>query len=427
MKSILKRIIIEKQKEIIPLSIVSRDMTFEANVSYVIIGPRRAGKSYMLYHDIQQRVRGGMVSIEDILYINFEDERIGSIKSEDLGLIIDAYAELYDRKPLVYLDEIQNISGWEKFARRLVDSKYRVMITGSNAKMLSKEISTVLGGRYVPREVFPFSFDEFLKFRGFMLGKNWEFDPYVSSSIARSFNEYFFWGGFSEIFEIEEKREWLNSLYQKVLMGDIVERNSVRNPNVFRLLVRKLADSLMQPSTLQRLQHIIKSSGDNISIPILKSYLSYLEDAYLTFSLSNLASPLSEQETTKKRYFTDNGILGLFLIDGETKLLENIVAIHLNRLFRNTKEEARLYYYNRNIEVDFCIPEVKLAIQVSYSIADDDTRDREVGALEKFISVNKEYSGIIISFDTESTIDTKVGVVKVVPVWKWLLSPCGCL
>ena len=111
MKSILKRIIIEKQKEIIPLSIVSRDMTFEANVSYVIIGPRRAGKSYMLYHDIQQRVRGGMVSVEDILYINFEDERIGSIKSEDLGLIIDAYAELYDRKPLVYLDEIQNISG----------------------------------------------------------------------------------------------------------------------------------------------------------------------------------------------------------------------------------------------------------------------------------------------------------------------------
>lgn len=422
MKSTIKRIILEKQKEIPALSIIEREMAFEENVSYVLIGPRRAGKSYLLYHDIQLRLHNGTASAEDFLYINFEDERIGGLTSESLGLILDAYSELYDRKPLIYLDEIQNIDGWEKFARRLADSKYRVMITGSNAKMLSNEISTVLGARYIPREVFPFSFAEFLRYKGITPGRNWEYDSSVTGAVVRTFNEYFQWGGFAETFDIIEKREWLNALYQKVLMGDIVERNSIRNPGVFRLLVRKLADSVMQPCTQQRLQHIIKSSGENISLPVLKDYLSYLEDAYLTFSINNLASPITEQETTKKRYFIDNGILGLFLIDGETKLLENIVALRLNRLFRNTKEENRLYYYNKNVVVDFCIPEIKLAIQVAYSIEHSEAYARETESLVKFLNAKEGYSGIIISYDTEMTIKTESRDIRVIPVWKWLLQ-----
>ncbi len=422
MKSTIKRIILEKQKEIPALSIIEREMAFEENVSYVLIGPRRAGKSYLLYHEIQLRLRSGTASAEDFLYINFEDERIGGLTSESLGLILDAYSELYDRKPLIYLDEIQNIDGWEKFARRLADSKYRVMITGSNAKMLSNEISTVLGARYIPREVFPFSFTEFLRYKGITPGRNWEYDSSVTGAVVRTFNDYFQWGGFAETFDIIEKRELLNALYQKVLMGDIVERNSIRNPRVFRLLVRKLADSVMQPCTQQRLQHIVKSSGENISLPVLKDYLSYLEDAYLTFSINNLASPTTEQETTKKRYFIDNGILGLFLIDGETKLLENIVALRLNRLFRNTKEENRLYYYNKNVEVDFCIPEIKLAIQVAYSIEHSEAYARETESLVKFLKAKEGYSGIIISYDTEMTIKTESHDIRVIPVWKWLLS-----
>lgn len=331
---------------------------------------------------------------ENILYINFEDERLSDISSDSLGEILDAYFELYpEKKPLIYLDEIQVVYGWEKFARRLADSKYRVMITGSNAKMLSSEIATTLGGRYIPKEVFPFSFREYLEYKGIELDRNWIYDQGACSQISNTFDHYFTNGGLAESFNLEDKREYLNSLCQKILLGDIVERNKVRNARAFRLLTRKLADSVMQPSSLSRLKHIIDSSGDSISLPILKDYLEYLEESYLFFSIPNMSSSISEQSTIRKRYIVDNGLLNLFLFSGETKLLENIVACKLIRKYRNTPEETQVYYYNKNVEIDFCIPSAKMAIQVSYSLGDDATYRRETGALEKFLNVYPDFTG----------------------------------
>ena len=422
MKQTIKRIIIEKQREIPRYRLVERNVQFGDKTNYVIVGLRRAGKSYMLYQDIQKRVKSGTIGIEDIIYINFEDERLAGMKSEQLGEIIDAYSELYEnQRPYIYLDEIQNVDGWEKFARRLADSKYRVIITGSNAKMLSREIASTLGGRYIPREMFPFSFKEYLDYHGVAIDRNWEYDPQMKSAVIRLFNRYFHEGGIAESFEQEDKREYLNALYQKILLGDIVERNHIRNPRVFRFLARKIADSVMQPSSLTRLQHMVKSTGDTISLPALKDYLGYMEDAYLVFAIPNLASPMTEQATISKRYLADNGLLNLFLYDGETKLLENLVAISLNRKYRGSEDEPAVYYYNRNIEVDFCIPSEKLAIQVSYNISDTATREREVGALLKFTNAFPGYKGIIITNDSEEHIETETGTIEVVPVWKWLL------
>ena len=331
---------------------------------------------------------------ENILYINFEDERLSDISSDSLGEILDAYFELYpEKKPLIYLDEIQVVYGWEKFARRLADSKYRVMITGSNAKMLSSEIATTLGGRYIPKEVFPFSFREYLEYKGIELDRNWIYDQGACSQISNTFDHYFTNGGLAESFNLEDKREYLNSLCQKILLGDIVERNKVRNARAFRLLTRKLADSVMQPSSLSRLKHIIDSSGDSISLPILKDYLEYLEESYLFFSIPNMSSSISEQSTIRKRYIVDNGLLNLFLFSGETKLLENIVACKLIRKYRNTPEETLVYYYNKNVEIDFCIPSAKMAIQVSYGLGDDAAYRRETGALEKFLNVYPDFTG----------------------------------
>ena len=218
------------------------------------------------------------------------------------------------------------------------------MITGSNARMFSQEIASSLGGSYISRDIYPFSFEEFLRYHGVNLGKNWQYQPDIRLKVVRLFSDYFYYGGLAESFDKINKREWLTSLYQKILMGDIVERNRVRNPRVLRLLVRKLADSVMQPIALKRLEHIIKSSGDSISQTVLKDYLEYMEDAFLIFSVPNLVSPLTEQQTIKKRYFADNGILNNFLFNGDTKLLENLVAVHLNRFYHNTEEELRLYY-----------------------------------------------------------------------------------
>lgn len=422
-KQIIKSIIGAKQEEIRGLKLLHRDHQFEDNSCYVLIGIRRAGKSYTLYQDILNHISCGKAKVEDVLYVNFEDERMASITSAELGDVLTAYQEMYDqRHPLIYLDEIQNVTGWEKFARRLSESKYRVMITGSNARMLSKEIASSLGGSYISRTIHPFSFEEYLCYHDITLGKNWQYQPEVRLKVVRHFNDYFYNGGFAESFDKLNKREWLTSLYQKILMGDIVERNKVRNPRVLRLLARKLADSVMQPTTLKRLEHIIKSSGDSISQTVLKDYLEYMEDAYLIFSIPNLISPLTEQQTIMKRYFADNGILNNFLFNGETKLLENLVAVHLNRCYPNTKEELRLFYYNKGVEVDFCVPEKKLAVQVSYNIDDAETYEREVGGLVKFLKTFKTYHGIIVTWDTEQTINEEGITVEVIPVWKWLLS-----
>ena len=421
-KNIIKNIIIEKQESIPDYQLTIRNIQFGDNTNYVLVGLRRAGKSYLLYQDIQTLIAQKKATAENILYINFEDERLYSMKAEELGIIIDAYAELYpDKKPYIYLDEIQNIEGWEKFARRLADSKYRVMVTGSNAKMLGKEIATTLGGRYIPREIFPFSFEEYLAYHSVKLDRNWEFSQKKRAQIYNLFNTYFYDGGIAESFEQPDKREYLNALYQKILVGDIVERNNIRNPRVFRFLAKKLADSVMQPSSLNRLQHMVKSTGDSISIPALKDYLEYMQEAYLFFAIPNLVSPMTEQATIQKRYVADNGILNLFLFHGETKLLENIVAIELNRRYRNTFEETFLYYYNKNCEVDFCIPSEKIAIQVSYNLNDSATYDRETGGLEKFLKAFPDYQGYIITHNEETEINIDDKTIHVIPVWKWLL------
>lgn len=422
-KQIIKNIIIEKQGIIPGFNLTHRDIPFGSKSNYVLVGLRRAGKSYLLYQDIQTLIARNEATAESILYINFEDERLSGIKAEQLGIILDSYSELFpETKPFIYLDEIQNIEGWEKFARRIADAKYRVMITGSNAKMLGKEIASTLGGRYIPREIFPFSFEEYLTYHQVELDRNWEFNQKKKAVISKLFDSYFYEGGIAESFEQPDKREYLNSLYQKILVGDIVERNNIRSPRTFRLLAKKRADSVMQPSSLNRLQHMIKSTGDSISLPSLKDYLEYMQEAYLFFPIPNMASPMTEQATIQKRYVADNGILNLFLLQRETKLLENIVAIELNRRFRNTYEETRLYYYNRNCEVDFCIPSERMAIHVSYNLNDDAVNECEIGGLLKFFKAFPEYQGIVITRDSESEISLDDKIIKVIPIWKWLLG-----
>lgn len=421
-KRVIKAIIAERQKEISEIQLVKRPIYFEEQANYVLVGIRRAGKSYQMYQDIQNQIESGKASIEDCLYINFEDERITSIEASELGLLLECYAEMYDnRRPLVYLDEIQNIDGWEKFARRLADSKYRVFITGSNAKMLSRDIATTLGGRYIIREVFPFSFKEFLIYNKIDLKKNWEYNLDQRLLVIKLFDTYFHFGGFSETFPLTDKREWINSLYQKILLGDIIARNEIRNGGAIRLLAKKLADSVMQPTTQTRLLNIIKSSGSNIGRNTLADYLTYMNDVYLTFNIPNFTDSTAERFSSCKRYYYDNGLLNNFLFDAETKLLENIVAINLIERYRNG-EEYSVFFYNKGIEVDFYIPDEEMAIQVSYSIDDPLTREREIKALRKISEAFPIRKAFIITRDEETVISENNLEVEVLPVWKWLLT-----
>jgi predicted AAA+ superfamily ATPase len=351
-----------------------------------------------------------------VLFLNFEDERIAQIKAEELGVILDAYKEIFDLQPVIFLDEIQNIAGWEKFARRLADEKYRVFVSGSNAKMLAKEIYTTLGGRFIAHDVFPFSFEEYLKFHSLELSKNWTYSS-AREQVVKLFGNYFYYGGFAETFSMNDKREWLNTLYQKIILGDVIARNNIRNENAIRVLNKKIAESAMHPMSLSRLENIINTTGAKISRNTLVDYLQHLTDAYLIFGIPNFTDNLTEKETFKKRYFFDNGLLNNFLIDPETKLLENIAAIELRK-----KYGENLFYYNRNVEVDFFIPTKKRAVQVSYSIADGFTKQREIKALIKLAESYDIQQLEIVTYNEEKIITENNLTINVLPIWKWLIQ-----
>lgn len=415
-KNVIKQIILNQQDFIGRIKLQSRNVCFEENANYVLVGIRRAGKSYMLYQHIQHLVANGH-SIEEMLFINFEDERISDIRKEDLYLVLEAYRELFAFQPIIFLDEIQNVEGWEHFARRLADEKYRVFITGSNAHMLSREISSTLGGRYLTKEIRPFSFSEYLEYHNIHLPQHWELSP-IRADVVRLFSDYFYYGGLSEVFDIQDKKSWLQSLYQKILYSDIVMRKGVRNERSLRLLIRKLADSVMQPTAIKRLQDILQGDGTKITRDTIGSYLDYLHESYLTFGISSFTDSVSQRESVKKRYFYDNGILNLFLFLPETKLLENLVAIKLYNKYGDD-----LYYYNKNVEVDFCVPNDGLLIQASYRIIDEATRNREIGALQKLSKFIKPQRCIIVTYDQEEIIQSNdLDVqIEVIPAYKFML------
>lgn len=415
-KNVIKQIILNQQDFIGRIKLQSRNVCFEENANYVLVGIRRAGKSYMLYQHIQHLVANGH-SIEEMLFVNFEDERISDIRKEDLYLILEAYRELFAFQPIIFLDEIQNVDGWEHFARRLADEKYRVFITGSNAHMLSREISSTLGGRYLTKEIRPFSFSEYLEYHNIHLPQHWELSP-IRADVVRLFSDYFYYGGLSEVFNIQDKKSWLQSLYQKILYSDIVMRKGVRNERSLRLLIRKLADSVMQPTAIKRLQDILQGDGTKITRDTIGSYLDYLHESYLTFGISSFTDSISQRESIKKRYFYDNGILNLFLFLPETKLLENLVAIKLYNKYGDD-----LYYYNKNVEVDFCVPNDGLLIQASYRMIDEATRNREIGALQKLSKFIKPQRCIIVTYDQEEIIQSNdLDVqIEVIPAYKFML------
>lgn len=421
-KNILKTVIADNQAEVPKYEVIPRDFTFEEFGNYVFVGIRRAGKSYLLYQRMQQLLAQG-IGWDEMLYINFEDERLGGMTVGDLNLLLEVHLELYGKKPILFLDEIQNIAGWEKFARRMADTKHRVYVTGSNAKMLSQDIQTTLGGRYITVDVYPYDFKEFLTANNMNITGNTLLSTEAKAGILRKFNDYFYFGGLPEGAKLLVKRDYLTSIYQKIYLGDIATRHAVENTFALRVLFKKLAESVKQPMSFTRIANVVSSTGAKIGTNTVINYIEYAKDAWLITPVQNIASKLVDKETTPKYYFTDNGILNLFLLEGNTSLLENLVAIHLLRIYG--RNDA-VYFYNKGIEVDFYIPEISTAIQVCYTLdKSEGTFDREVNALLKISNVLDCRKLLIITRDMEQTLEFDSQVIEVIPAWKWLLGTFG--
>ncbi|MCH3908227.1 MAG: ATP-binding protein [Sphaerochaeta sp.] len=369
-----KQVIFDQHEVIKRVKIIPREYTFEPQGNYVLTGLRRAGKSTLLYDQIRTLVSQG-VSWEQIICINFEDERLAECTAADLNDILGVQAELSDKKGYFFFDEIQNIKGWEKFARRLADSKERTFITGSNAKMLSSEMETVLGGRFLSMHVYPFSFREYLTAVGVPFGEQMILQTKGSAAIRKAFASYLHVGGLPEVLSYQDKRAYLSSVYQKILLGDILARNGIRNPKALELMMKKRAESVKDVVSFSRLHHLLGEIGVEVSKDSLIEYTGYAEDSYLLFPLRNYISSFADREGNPKWYFSDNGLLSLFLVQKDPLLLENLVAVALSRRYPHD-----LFFFKSEktgIDVDFYLPNEHTAIGVTYTL-DGSTDDREI-------------------------------------------------
>ena len=420
---ILKKVILEQHEIIRNMNIIPRSQVIQKEDNRILVGIRRSGKTTMLYHLVRQIVEAG-ADWRQIMYINFEDERLDGFSPADFDDILAVKAELTEKEGWFFFDEIQNIPKWEKFCRRLADSHLHVFITGSNATMLSREMESTLGGRYLSTLVFPYSFREFLNAEGVACDREAMLLAPGSARIVNAFDEYMHSGGFPESILKVDKREYVSSVYRKVIEGDIITRHGIRNPAALRLMVKKLAESVKDTVSGNRIASSLRGAGIGVNVQTVIDYLSYMEDAYLVFPVRNWFSPFTEKESVMKHYFIDPGMLSLFLVDKDPLLLENAVAAELYR--RNPADtEGRVFFLRSvrtGLDIDFYLPAENTLIQVSYRL-DSSSRDREVKALIKAGKLMQDVSRFLLLTLSESEHISASGIeIEVMPVWKWLLD-----
>lgn len=417
----IKRVIYDQRRIMREMDIIPRTYALEPKANHIVVGMRRAGKSTLLYQRIRGLVSHG-IDWHRIMYVNFEDERLAGFALPDFDDIVQTAAEMTDEQPLYYFDEIQNVAGWERFARRMADEQQSVCITGSNAEMLSSEMERHLGGRYLATEIMPYDFAEYLTACRIQHDDEALHTSLLVGKIQGSAGKYLTEGGLPESVGYLDRRSYADAVYQKVLLGDIAERHSVRNIALLRMLVRKIAETVTSEVSFSSLRKAICATGIKASVDALIDYVGYAEDAYLLFHTQNFVAKFAQRESVPRYYFGDNGILNLFLVDRAALLLENVVALSLRRRFGN--EPCYLRSAKTGIDVDFYLPEQSLAVQVAYTLGAGNYK-REVGSLKALshdAHMAPERSMVITFADDERVIDEDGARIEVVPLYKFLLG-----
>ena len=415
----LKTVIFDQHEVIRNANIVPRRYEFDPQANYVITGLRRSGKSTLLYKIARDLVAEG-AAWNRIIYVNFEDERLVEFSVEDFNDILAVQSELSSEPGYFFFDEIQNIDGWEKFVRRLADAGERVWVTGCNAKMLGSQIATTLGGRFLVKHVTPYRFDEYLDASGVPHGQEALYATKGRGAIAGAFDAFYRNGGFPESLRYLSAREYVESVYQKVLLGDLAARNGVRNPDVLRVLMKKVAETVCSETSATSLHGMLRAIGYDIGKSTLLDYLSMAREAYLLFDIKNTVAKFVEREGNPKRYFSDNGLLNLFLVGKDPALLENEVAVAMLDAFGDG-----LHYLKstrNSIDIDFYVPEQGLAVQVAYELSQS-ARPRELASLVKLAKIDDSAQRfVVVTKDDEGEITEEDVRIEVLPAWKFLLQ-----
>lgn len=416
MKELLKQILFEQQdfcrnivKDTIPRAIEDEWMT--TSEILIITGIRRCGKSVLL-----QQLRNRLN--EQDFFFNFDDERLANFTVSDFQALQECFFELFGQQHTYYFDEIQNIAGWETFVRRLYNEGNKVIITGSNARMLSRELGTHLTGRYISVEIYPFSFEEYLKFNHIHPVQADFYTTAGRSGLLAQFKVFIEKGGFPKYLQTHSSR-YLSSLYESIIFRDVMARNALTNEKEIKELVFYLASNATKRITYSSLGKIIGIRHAET----VKNYLEYIQQTYMIFQLMKYSPSVKVQMLNpKKIYFIDNAIIGRIGFNATDNIgfkLENIVFIELKR------RGYDLFYHADKKECDFIIRQesrITQAYQVTVSFSDAKTCKREIAGLQEAMSAYNLSEGYIITMDEKETIQVDEGIIHVVPAWEWMLG-----
>jgi predicted AAA+ superfamily ATPase len=411
----------EKEKIVTTEKIIKREQMgpwqkfVQNNLIKVTMGVRRSGKTVFTHLLLKKH---------PYAYVNFDDERLAFVESDDLNNVLESLYEIYGDFEYLLLDEVQNVPGWELFVNRLQRNKIKVFVTGSNANLLSKELSTHLTGRFIEMEILPFSFREFLLYHGIDEIKT---TTRERARLKKNLEDYIEHGGFPEVVKTPEiQNTYLASLYSSIITRDIISRYNIRFIKTFREMATTLISNFSHTITFNRLKNVHEFK----SIHTAKNYVEYLSDAYLIYILEKFSSkPREIANSPKKLYIIDTGLINTLSVSASKNkgdLLENLVFLQLERK-RALDPNMEVYYWRdyQGREIDFVIrigKSVDTLIQVTYASDKNEIDSREIKSLLKGADLLKCKNLMVITWDyeDEEVIDSKK--ILYTPAWKWLLG-----
>ncbi len=425
----IKRVVQEQEKERNKLltteKIIERESGKEKALNALkfpnilaVLGVRRCGKSVFSWLVLNGKKYG---------YINFDDEALYGISTQDLNLVLKAFYELYGTDlEFIVLDEIQNIVGWELFANRLRRTK-KVIVTGSNSRILSGELATHLTGRYIDFTLFPFSFREFLNYNNVSLEtlKAHEYSTDTHVTAEKMLKEYIDNGGFPETYKFG--KDIIKSIFRDVVTKDVIRRYRIKNVNTVEALAKYLVSNFSNEISYNKLKNIFEIK----KVTTIKNYVGYFQDAYLIFVLERFSPKLKQQMIApKKIYCIDTGIINVISFretENFGKLMENLVLTEFLRRRSYWQDKLQIYYWKDHFqhEVDFVAKEglrVKQLVQVCYNVEDYNTKEREIKSLLKASKEMRCNDLLVITWDHEDEEVFNNKKIKFVPLWKWLLG-----
>jgi len=431
MKTILSQLIDDFQERDFP-ELVARDNAFSEipGKADVAIGMRRTGKTFFCYQKMKELLDTG-VKRQQVIYLNFEDERLLDFSVKDFQSILDVYygrfPENKDLKCYFFFDEIQRIDQWEMFIRRLLDTeKVRIFLTGSSSKLLSTEIATSLRGRSLSTEIFPFSFTEYLNAKGLFAKPPQNFSSRTAATLRRAITDYLEAGGFPEVLDLGPnlRVEVLQSYINSVILKDVIERHRVSNVIALKHLVSHIMHAPGGKFSVNRFYNTLKSMAVKCTKNSLYEYLDHLLDAYLLYRVPiHSHSEKARMLNPPKMYTVDTGLLNAMAFRKSANngpLLENLVFLHLRRKgyeseYVNTRDGNEADFFARHK-----ISRKVFLIQACWDMTDQNTFNRELRGLQSAMNELSIDSGTIVTWDDETNLEKEN--INVVPVWKWLLT-----